>query len=808
LIGAIVVILGVIALTAWTIWDARRVRWTHAIQTSENLVSALGHDIQRNIEIFDLSLRTVIEGLRMPELANASPQIRNHVLFDGAASAKDLGTIFVIDERGDVILDSHSPEPRHVNFADRDYFKAHRDRRDVGLFVSAPYKGRFSDEWGIALSRRIEHPDGSFAGVVAGSLRLNYFKRLFEGVDLGRNGTVALFRGDGRLVMRLPYDAAYLGRDYSGSRLFEHVTQSKAGHFEVTAVLDGINRLFVYQRLGDLPLVLTVGVATDTILAEWRQKAIFTGIAMLGLLGLLGLLAAVLRREVRRAARADALLKEAIESISEGFVIFDKDDRLVLCNQAYRRLYPKNAALMVPGARFEDIVRAGLEAGQTAEAVGRETEWLAARMRQHQQLAGPHEHRLWDDRWVLTSERRMPSGGIAGLRVDITALKAIQASLRASQAELIRAQRVSRTGSVVRNFHTKTTEWSDETYRIFGVTRENFVPNTENFLKLVHPEDHDRLVASIAASEKGDQTDPLQYRIIRPDGEVRWVYREAEIIFENDGTPIGRISTYKDVTEQQTTKMRQEELETQLRHSQKLEALGTLAGGIAHDLNNTLVPILALSKMGMKRAPAGSVEHRNLEVIARASEQARDLVKQILAFSRKQPVERQLVDAAVVATEAMQMMRASLPSTIRIVERIEDVPAIFADANQLHQVVTNLVTNAAQAIGEAHGTVTVTVAPWGDRSSPAGGAAYGVRLAVADTGCGMDEAVLGRVFEPFFTTKDVGQGSGLGLAVVHGIVTSHGGRIECHSKAGSGTEFTVYLPVSIGNAPGVMESAA
>jgi len=165
---------------------------------------------------------------------------------------------------------------------------------------------------------------------------------------------------------------------------------------------------------------------------------------------------------------------------------------------------------------------------------------------------------------------------------------------------------------------------------------------------------------------------------------------------------------------------------------------------------------------------------------------ARDLVKQVLAFSRKEQSVKREVDLAALAGDALKMLRASLPATIRIVESIATVPPIHADPTQLNQVVMNLVTNAAQAIGERIGTVTVAVTT----------AADGVCLSVADTGCGIDPADLERVFEPFFTTKQVGQGTGLGLAVVHGIVTGHGGRIECRSKRGEGSEFIVILPVT------------
>jgi len=390
----------------------------------------------------------------------------------------------------------------------------------------------------------------------------------------------------------------------------------------------------------------------------------------------------------------------------------------------------------------------------------------------------------------------MPSGGTAGLRIDITELKNVQASLRASQAMLNLAQRVSNTGSVFRDFRRDHPEWSDEMFRIMDVAREEFAPGQKKFLSLVHPEDRDIVISQLAATERGIKTPPLQFRIIRPGGDVRWVYRESDLIFDADGTPTARLSTYRDITEERAKALRQAELEEQLRHSQKLEALGTLAGGVAHDLNNTLVPVLALSKVAARRYKTGSLERRELETILQAGEQARDLVKQILAFSRKEGLAKHPVDLAALVPETLKMLRASVPTTIQIIERVSNVPRVKANAGQLKQVVMNLVTNAAQAIGDKMGTITVTVAQTsaGQSGAHENEAKPGACLTVTDTGSGIEEAHLHRIFEPFFTTKDVGQGTGLGLSVVHGIVVDHGGRIECKSKRGQGSEFTVFLP--------------
>jgi signal transduction histidine kinase len=227
-------------------------------------------------------------------------------------------------------------------------------------------------------------------------------------------------------------------------------------------------------------------------------------------------------------------------------------------------------------------------------------------------------------------------------------------------------------------------------------------------------------------------------------------------------------------------------LEEQLHHAQRLDGLGTLAGGIAHEINNALVPVIALTELVASHLPEESRDRRSLASALAGAERSRDLVKQILAFSRKEEHRRESFDPAAMLHEALLLMRATVPTSIRLEADIVAGPPLLGDSNQLHQVVVNLVTNAAQAIGEGHGTISVGLRP----------ESHGVHIWVADTGCGMDEATQARIFEPFFTTKAVGMGAGLGLAVVHGIVKSHGGRIDVRSTPGKGSHFDLRLPLA------------
>jgi NO-binding membrane sensor protein with MHYT domain/nitrogen-specific signal transduction histidine kinase len=358
--------------------------------------------------------------------------------------------------------------------------------------------------------------------------------------------------------------------------------------------------------------------------------------------------------------------------------------------------------------------------------------------------------------------------------------------LRLSREHLARAQRISGVGSVVRDLRTGAMECSEELRHLFGIEDSGFEPAVDNLLTFVHPDDHPAVAAAArAAAANCIIVPPREFRIVRPGGEVRIVYREMDLVHDASGEPVQQIVTFKDITELRSLQEREKELHRQLLHSQKMEALGTLAGGVAHELNNALVPVLALAKLALDSLPSDHPVREDIVMIVGGSERARDLVKQILAYSRKQETPKRDIDLAAVTCEALQMLRAGLPATIQIVERIAAVPELRGDAGELHQVIINLVTNAAQAIGSKLGTVTVTLAPAGDN----------LCLSVADTGCGMDRATMERIFEPFFTTKEPGSGTGLGLSVIHGIVTRHGGNIDVDSEPGKGSVFHVVLPL-------------
>jgi PAS domain S-box-containing protein len=378
--------------------------------------------------------------------------------------------------------------------------------------------------------------------------------------------------------------------------------------------------------------------------------------------------------------------------------------------------------------------------------------------------------------------------------VDITdqyrteaALRQSEERLRQSEQHLAKAQRLAAIGSWEFDMRLRRFRWSEELYRIHKLT-----PTTsrevelETALALIHEGDRNLVRKAIERSAAGAEPTGFDFRIVRPDGEVRILHCEGEAVRDAENIVMTLIGTAQDVTATRNAERERRDLETQLIHAQRMDALGTLAGGIAHDLNNALVPILALSKRLRDQPDRPARDYGNLDLILSAAYRARDLVRQVLAFSRKEIAEKRPIDLGQLLRETMSILRASIPASISLEQRIEEVPLITGDPSQLHQVVINLVTNAAYAIGPSRGKIEVELR--------AGASCGEIELLVRDTGCGMDGETVRRIFDPFFTTKPVGEGTGLGLSVVHGIVVSHGGSIQVESEPGRGSSFVVALP--------------
>ena len=392
-------------------------------------------------------------------------------------------------------------------------------------------------------------------------------------------------------------------------------------------------------------------------------------------------------------------------------------------------------------------------------------------------------------RWVRTKVFAVLDGGgrpyrAVGISEDITAPK------RAAQERDRLARAIEQVGDVViiTDPHG-TIQYANPAFeRISGLPRPEILGQNlaalEARLDGTSPRDDLEQALAGGACWNGRSG----YR--RPDGTRREVKAALTPICDADGRVVHYVSVQRDVTEET-------QLESQLQQVRKMEALGTLAGGIAHDFNNILMAIIGFSELALAEAPENSRLHARLRRVLQAGERARDLVRQILAFSRRGELERVPLELAPLVKETLTLLRATLPANIAIQRDIDPrVGTVLADPGQIHQIAMNLCANAAHALEQAGGgTITVRLgreAPGPD--APALPPGEWVVLEVADDGPGMAQGVLERAFEPFFTTKAPGEGTGMGLAVVHGAVHGLGGTVLAQSSPGQGARFTVLLP--------------
>lgn len=495
------------------------------------------------------------------------------------------------------------------------------------------------------------------------------------------------------------------------------------------------------------------------------------------------------QRNYRESKRALSLLetrhKMLVTSTDQGLMYFDP--------QGYACEGNPGAFRILGSAHLSEAEACLMNAtGEDGVALGRESHPVIHALRTGQSRLGVVLGLKQGALWVLLDVMPEFEPGGAGINRICATFNDITERTRGEETLLGLTQRLQLATASAQlgvwdwDIQSGTMSWDDRMLEIYGISRDEILGNVNDWQRGLHPEDQARAIAECEAALQGDSPLDTEFRIQRPDGKVLWVKASGKVLRDAKGHPRRMIGLNQDITEKKMAEEEKKRLQVQLQQSQKMESLGVLAGGVAHDMNNVLGAILGLASAHIGTLPYGSPLHRALDTICKATERGGQMVKSLLSFAHQSEAEFRALDLNALLKDESSLLERTTLARIRTQMDLEpSLRPILGDAGALTHTIMNLCVNAVDAMPES-GTLTLRT-----RNLDPGW----VEVSVEDTGTGMSKEVQEKALEPFFTTKDSGKGTGLGLSMVYTTVKAHRGHMEIQSEVGKGTRIMIRIPV-------------
>ena len=666
----------------------------------------------------------------------------------------------------------------------RDYFQRHEDYLEAGRILRD--EGSLND-WELRLKKADGTPvwvicnakwtefDGQpviLAGVVDVTQRREreqHFKFLIE----NHPSPVALSDAEtGQIIYESPAGAELFGRKWTEDRPLQAYTV----YVRPEEREEMVRRLRANEDVKDFQTQLKRTDGTSFWASINARLAEFEGRSVI-LVNISDQSERVEREQ--ELAHAREVMNDAIESLAEGFALYDEEDRLVMCNTRYKQMHPASAEHLVPGIKWLDFLRIGAERGQFPRAIGRIDEWIAERAEDRKRFRQNHEFQHADGRWYSVSNCPTRHGGAVVTRVDITERKRMEEEERERDALVRQVLDACPVPLQMTRLDGTVLYRSPATIKLFGEP-----PSSKSYY--ADPDVREPYLKRLI--ERG-HVDDFEVRFLRADGTEFWGSVSSKLI-DFQGQPV-IVSNTVDLTDRKAVDAELAHQKEALHQSEKLSALGELLAGVAHELNNPLSIVVGQALL-LKETASDEATADRAAKIGNAADRCSRIVKTFLAMARQQPSELRRVDINDVLESSMEVAGYGLRSSdIHVkLKFMGQLPRITADADQLNQVFINLVVNAQQALEEIHGERRLTLSTDYDDE------AEEIVVKVTDNGVGIPDDIRSRIFEPFFTTKEVGSGTGIGLAFCHRIVERHDGSISVTSNAGVGSTFIVRLPAT------------
>lgn len=809
MIAGLVSVLGFTILMGVSLFQEHDSRIEHARLETENIARVMEGQAKATIEKIDIIIKDVQGHLQLSALRTGkdvrSPDSKalHSLLEQKIAGMSEIDVIHVANAEGDYINSSLDPVPA-INISDREFFRVHQENQYSGLVISSPLISRTLGTWAITVSRRVDFPNGNFAGIVNAILQLSYFEKFYSSLNLGTHGAVLMRDSKMRLLARHPTLEGNMGMAMPEHPVAKFLAQGREnGTYIEFSPADGVKRIYCYRRVGEFPLYVLAAIAEKDYLAEWYKHIVRYSAAGLVITFTSIMLLLMARRSLLRQMSAEKSSRESesrfrvlIEQAPEAILVYDVDlglfvdantsaERLFCCSRA--ELLQSNPQRFYPPEQFDQ--RDGVESitSYSLRALAGEVVQFEREIRS---ADGRNLFCVVNLVWLPSEQGRL-------LRVcymDITRRKEAEKALQISEERLRTLFDGAPIGMCRTTLDGRCIDANATLATMFGFA------SVEELIELANLQGTS---ATIWLSPEA----PTDF--IEKVKNVQGLYVQQEVTLHlKDGTLLDAIVYMMRTTDPATNEpclvgfiedvTKRKKLEGQLHQSQKMESIGRLAGGIAHDFNNMLSVILGAAELSMIQLPKDNKLWQNLTVIKTAAERSRDITRQLLAFSRKEIISPKPTQLNTLISESQKNLGRLIGEDVRLIFRLAtDLWMVKIDPSQLDQILMNLSVNARDAMPDG-GTLIIETAnihisdDYGRYHNDAKPGDY-VQLTVSDTGFGMDRDTQRHIFEPFFTTKKVGQGTGLGLSTVFGIVTQNNGFINVYSEPGQGTSFKVYF---------------
>ena len=829
-IGVIFINLFVYLLVGLALYQIRQQYEKQMALSTQNLAQSLAINVSGILDKIDVALFTMVNETEWQLVdGGINGKSLNAYIARQHSRFPELQGMRMTDDAGDILYGTGISAGNPVNIADREYFRSLYENPDAGLVISKPLISRVSGIWSLIIARRVNNPDGSFAGAAYGVISLEYFTTLFTSIDIGTHGLIEMH--DEGLASIVPYPETEATGSSSGKNCLSGPdtdpirANPQSGTYTAT-LKDTIERTVSYRKIVPYPLYIIVGRSAIDYLAPWH-KEVAVALTLLALFTLVTIFFSSLvitkrsneMLSMAELANVRTMYEAAFEQTPVPMVLVSMPDTILrIANTACREILGIMDEPTPVGKRLVDFK----PSYQDYDADGHLTpldEAPLARVILREQSTINEERRIvtkdGTTHWALVSGNSIYNthGNLIAAHLtfpDITESKRAAEVLRESEETFCNIVQANPMGIYLYQLQSDDRlifiGANPAADKLVGVDNSQFIGKTleEAFPPLKHTEIPFRYRRAAQHGESWN-TELINYA----DGKISGAFDVH--VFQMSPGKIAVL--FNEISERKRAEAEQEKLREQLSQVQKMESVGQLAGGVAHDFNNMLGVIIGYAELALDQLDPTQPLFKNLKEIHKAANRSADITRQLLAFARKQTVAPKVLDLNETVEGMLKMLRRLIGEDINLAW----LPGaglwpVKIDPSQIDQIMANLCVNARDAIaGVGKMTVETGISTFNeeycDDHADVVAGEY-VSISVSDDGHGMDKETLAHIFEPFFTTKGVGEGTGLGLATVYGAVKQNNGFINAYSEPGQGTTFTIYLPRYIGEAEQMRQEGA